>query len=350
MEDRTPKKQDDDNDDDDRIPDDVYFNILTRLPLRTLLTSKSTSKRWLSLIENPIFTKVHSEQPQPGIYIFQRDDIYFDGNLRLHLIDREGVASCVSAFVIPQCHAKVAYCFGLLCFRTQINKTFLVCNPSTRGWLELPSTQCFSATFGFGFSSLRNEYVVVQLSYWDGCQVFTIGASSWRQIDSRPVNFNFYGESFFFNGALHWNGHGMIISFDLETELFGAIPYPDNQVGFFRDLHELEGCLCMISGLVVANQNVFDFWMLKDYVNHVWVKRSFELPLVIPKKGEPRVVIQNGEILTTTHRRNPTCNYLHSYNTKSHLSNRVELPRLLSEKSVLMIGNYVSNLISLRSR
>lgn len=334
----------------DQVPDDVYFNILSRLPLHTLLVSKSVCKRWFSLIEDPIFTKIHSERSKFGTYIFERDDIYMDGSLRLYSINREGVASCVSANALPHCHARVAHCYGLLCFRTQVNRTFLVCNPSTRAWLELPKSSCFSATFGFGFNSLRNTYVVVQLSYWGGCQVFTLGTSSWRQIDSRPVNFNISGESFFFNGALHWNGHGMIISFHLETEMFGVIPYPDNAVGFFRDLHELEGCLCMISGLVVVNQNIFDFWLLKDYVNHVWVKLSFELPLVIPGKGEPRVVIQNGEILATSHHTHPTQNYLHSYNTQNHLSNTIELPRSLSDKSILMIGNYVMNLISVRNR
>lgn len=329
--------------------DDVLPNLLSRLPLQSLLRSKSVCKQWSSLIQNPIFMKLHSDQSSSHIYIFERDDIYLDGHLHLYPINREQVTSRITTNALPHSHARVAHCYGLLCFHTHVNKTFYVCNPSTKSQIELPKSSCFSSTFGLGFNSSTNTYAVVQISYWEGCHVFTLGASSWKQIDSRPANFNFYGESFFFNDVLHWNGHGMIISFDLKTEMFGVIPYPDNRVGFFRGLHELDGCLCIISGLVAANQNMFDFWLLKDYNNHVWVKYSFELPLIIPKKGEPRVMIQNGQISTTSHFSNPTHNYLHSYNARSHLSNTVELPGSLSEKSILMIGNYVENLVTLRN-
>ncbi|KAL5720942.1 hypothetical protein ACHQM5_013563 [Ranunculus cassubicifolius] len=330
------------------IPDDVLFNILIKLPLKTLLRFKSVSKRWHSLIQDPILIKFNSDISKNHIYLFGRDDIYLDGHLSLYSITRGGEISSVSTNVLPHCHTRVAYCNGLLCFLTEVNKTFYLCNPTTRAQIELPRSGFFSATFGFGYKPSTNKYIVVQISYWDGCHVFTLGSDSWRAISSKPANYNFYGESFFFNGALHWSGYGMIVSFDLETETFGSIPYPNTASCFFRDLHEFDGYLCMIARKF-DDHNLFSLWVLKDYRNHFWVNQSFELPLIVSKNESPRVAIQNGDVLTTTHRSNPQHNHLHSYNLRSHFSTTIELPRLLSEKSVLVVGNYVQNLVSLRN-
>ena len=44
------------------LPQEIITNILSRLPIKSLLQFKSVSKLWLSLISNPQFVELHLKQ------------------------------------------------------------------------------------------------------------------------------------------------------------------------------------------------------------------------------------------------------------------------------------------------
>lgn len=153
--------------------------------------------------------------------------------------------------------------------------------------------------------------------------VLTLGkeTESWREID--PVlpfdsaKYGTGGRSVCLNGAMHWmHRYGdFIVAFDVKDEQFRLIPYPDeytegeNASELIRPerLIEIGGCLALITSegqnaletKYLAEKQMLELWVLKDYHNHVWVKESIRLPFRWDESGRPVPIgsLPTGELL-----------------------------------------------------
>ncbi|KAI8537932.1 hypothetical protein RHMOL_Rhmol09G0062600 [Rhododendron molle] len=339
------------------IPLEIIFDILSRLPVKSLLRFRSVCKPWLSLISNPQFVKTHLSTKS-----FKGDDDDDDyTHLRLVLNTHPshnvtGLKTCsietlrsvlesqqwVSAVDLDypfndldQDVVVVGSCNGLMCFATRTGTIYLL-NPSTRKSKRLPDSGVKRLwdsrdLYGFGFDESNDDYKVVLISYRAGgvssnVMVYTLRTDSWRQIGgfSFGVTCNVFGN--FLNGSLLWlvcvdnSGPGysyVVVSLDLEKETYGEVSQPNYgyaESSLDLELCVLESCLGM---LCRSSKNHTDVWIMKEYGKiDSWTKlftirdvakpcsHTISTPLCISKNGE--LLILYGQHLSVYSPKNGT--------------------------------------------
>ncbi|KAH6765206.1 hypothetical protein C2S52_014257 [Perilla frutescens var. hirtella] len=273
------------------LPSEIIVNILSRLPIRSIIWCKRVCKSWLDLLVTPEFVSL---QLQP-----------------------------------PFSWARHSAANGLL-FLWEPN--FLICNPITRDYIMLPypleTSPVLLESCGFGVSRISGQYKVVGMFFKmeidalqqpkfsrSECQVYSVGTGYWRRIASAGVrNIHEYGAGAFLNGNLHWLAHARdlngyperISCFDLETELFSTSsppPPPPKDSHRFRNLSVLGGCLCLCDNLGHEFPSEFDIviWLMKEYGD----EKSWTKEFVIRKMFHadicgslcPIKVFEDGDIL-----------------------------------------------------
>ncbi|KAF2295990.1 hypothetical protein GH714_035571 [Hevea brasiliensis] len=282
-----------------RIPRDLIIEILTKLPVKSLLKFKSVCKSWYSIITDPQFVKLHSKSPRLFLHCLA---IRFDGAAveEYHSVDYEAVVDkCVyyQAMVKFQFPLKEAWvsicgsCNGLIFMMSVMNELF-VWNPSTGDLKELPQSDlCFlinqgSYCHGFGYDKSIDDYKVVVYGFSMGLsppkshvQVLTLKTNTWGIIQDVEFYRNvdpYYGV--FANGALHWIANPSsssetmdLIAFDLAEEKFQVLPQPEPALPFRkRALSVVNGWLCLCKGELDSG---IDVWIMKEYgVKESWIK------------------------------------------------------------------------------
>lgn len=277
------------------LPWEITIEILSRLPVKSLVRFKCVSKSFYSLIsQDAQFKRKHLDQST-------RHDLIVNLELRpYHLFsfslsslssddhDQDGVIEL--AYPIEDEHwgymTVSRSCNGLLCIE---DKRGIVCiwNPSTRELRGLPD--CPRAdermAFSLGYDSSSDDYKVLSIhrSLVNGAvgtvfQLFSLKRdSSWRKIMDLPgMKFNVGGSYDFYNGAFYWienisrcaewDEPLVIASFDIkeeklkEFELSPPIRYSDQYTIF--DVSVLGGKLCLYSQ---SSDTSFDLWVIEEY-------------------------------------------------------------------------------------
>ncbi|KAF8407818.1 hypothetical protein HHK36_006954 [Tetracentron sinense] len=280
------------------LPDDIMIQILSRLPVKTLVKFRCVCKLWLQLISDPHLFHLHSHRSKLNPLLFFASLRYGDPNsgssrtLHLSCMDIEGKVIHRSEKRVKGDIHMLPSRLELVCLHGSYDK-FYVCNPTTLEFITLPlptPASFFNLNHvGFGYCPSTKEYKVVrifclQLPSDQRCQVFTLGSSSWRAVKDPPFyTYNTFCAAAFVDGALHWMAKResvyVILAFDIETEEFSVVPYPENFNDKDNNLVELGGFLC----LTVAVAKKIDIWMLKDYKNNIWVKEySIDMNTIDP--------------------------------------------------------------------
>ncbi|PIN11152.1 hypothetical protein CDL12_16259 [Handroanthus impetiginosus] len=315
------------------LPEEIIAEILSRLPVKSLLKFRCVSKSWCSLISSEHFIKAH-------LKISKRDT-----NLTRHKIISTILQPCYS---LKQCSLQplisgllseavefdypmkdpnnavriVGCCNGLVCIAIN-GKYFFLWNPSTRKYKKLPDVDdgmkrgLFITKYGFGFDESNDDYKVFGIlsgfckarRYETMVKIYSLKSNSWTRIDAFNDGLPFDDVGKFVSGKLHWgrkfglNSKWDIVYFDLESELCGKIKQPNYvESGFSPSLAALGGSLCVLCDYP---QSSVDVWVMKQYgVSESWSKMvsipyvgnpwkgpySTRLPLCIGLKGEVLLV------------------------------------------------------------
>ncbi|KAI8537933.1 hypothetical protein RHMOL_Rhmol09G0062700 [Rhododendron molle] len=262
------------------LPQEIIFDILSRLLVKHLLRFRSVCKSWLSLISNHQFVKSH----------LSRASNMSDRRLVLNAYPyRTGLKSCsldsVMECKLPENAVEFDYpskepnqfvyivgsCNGLMCVAACVwntnKRTIYLWNPSTRKSKRLPDLGVkrmwdYQVLYGFGlgFDESNDDYKVVLIFRDSGggvsderkVMVYTLRTDSWRQIGgfSCDVPFGFIGK--FLNGSIHWvvcdnsgsSYSSVIVSLDLEKEMYNEVLLPN----YGADVFHLE--LCVLKGSI----------------------------------------------------------------------------------------------------
>ncbi|GKV15014.1 hypothetical protein SLEP1_g25815 [Rubroshorea leprosula] len=338
------------------LPREILVEILSRLPITSLIHFKTTSHAGYDLIADPRLPprfRNRVSDSNPYLILFGKDSTAIQG---LYFVDSEGCSRRVRKMDPPQ-HSEVSNlvgsCNGLLCvsYPTIPYPTFsasdatdglLIYNPFVGDAVRVqPADNPFLAlveVFGFGFHPRTEEFKVVRIVSYQKfimvadlalvgefdevfdtvneamVQVFTVGTTEWRNKGASPPelgDFVITPPQALVEGSLHWVGvvgtGGFsyifaIISFELADEVFEEIPHPPCQQLVSRgfSLSVLNGCLSA-AGLV----DTFDIWVMKQYrVKESWVKQ-FSFDPCFPGgwssflSRSPKVIcaLKNGEII-----------------------------------------------------
>ncbi|KAL8458286.1 hypothetical protein ACS0TY_035963 [Phlomoides rotata] len=161
------------------LPSETIIDILSRLPVRTVISCKCVQKSWLHLVETREFVKLHISKSIPGLIIVETIIRNAGGLLLISKLVAEPIA-------------------------------LSICNPITRDYINLPCPQVFDidtdfddeTVWGFGSSKITSQYKVVGISQGSienenpevECFVYTLGTRFWRRLASRPsLGYTFLG-------------------------------------------------------------------------------------------------------------------------------------------------------------
>ncbi|XP_022771702.1 F-box protein At3g07870-like [Durio zibethinus] len=298
-------------------PHEIIVDILSRLPITSLVQFKCVCRGWRALAQDPLLSDMLlscKAEGNPCLILHCdfpiRNQLYFV-DLSAHNEEKEKVKRLYVPFQATMSEFDVVgSCNGLLCLSNSLyNDPIFVYNPFTMDYIELPKSRQYTdqeVVFGFGFHPKTKEYKVVKIVYYrnsssrysrarriiyrqSNVQIFTLGSSAWRSLGKASCQFVRRPSEALVSGRLHWVSQPRrsdparrIMSFDLAYEQFQEVPKPDcgglNRCNFH--LSVLKGCL---AAAVYGNYGKLAIWVMKDYnVKESWIK-EFSIGAYMPK-------------------------------------------------------------------
>ncbi|XP_010249169.1 PREDICTED: F-box protein At5g07610-like [Nelumbo nucifera] len=270
---------------------DVMREVLSRLPIKSLLSCKCVCKWWNFLISDPIFAWNYVNR-NPHLFVsgfFLQKLLYLQLYPDLEFVTLDGTIDAAPeaslSFINDEKGVLIQHsCNGLLCCSSsrchENDRVYYICKPTTKQYTVLPrpmATTVFGINIAFDPSKTLDYKVVCicdsELSS-DHCQitVYDSRTISWRLSGSPflQVEGLLYGRGVFWNGSLHWIGvKETSLRFDAEQELLVEMPSPPLREGWeerrLRYFGESRGHLHLIE-IYGPRTTLFDVMELrKDY-------------------------------------------------------------------------------------
>ncbi|KAL5847679.1 hypothetical protein ACOSQ3_011203 [Xanthoceras sorbifolium] len=279
-----------------QLPDSlIFFELLIRVPVKSLARFKCVNRFWCSLISHSDFIYTHLEAAK-RLYNNSRliisclvhdDNLCNSSTLYFYLIrdDHEPAVLEYSTQVSYDSYHFLPSCNGLVCFYGAHAAGIYVCNPSTKNIVRIPDsieTGSRLLSCGFGFDQRTRNYKIIKISNVaddDDLQIIemlTMGTSSWRAVKIINGRFGFPNRQppVFANGFFYWisafeNSSGFFIqSFDIGRESFGIIHVPESvsrKDWRLFSLEELGGDqLCLVDmDFESEGKKRMDLWLFK---------------------------------------------------------------------------------------
>ncbi|KAK9182337.1 hypothetical protein WN944_025480 [Citrus x changshan-huyou] len=234
------------------LPDDVLIEVLSRLPVKSLLRFKCACKQWLSLISDPGFAllqyKRTARNSPPKILLSKRSLYSKDSPLRsfdcstTSLHDQRALTRLHFPFIRPDSMVRfIGSCHGLICLALDNYREIFIWNPSTGAYTKLPADPDATydydiVKYGFGYDSSTNGY--------KGRPMGTLVNESLHWLTNNQCEFGMFG----------------ITAFDLATDKFSRVPKPD-----FDYAHQAMG-LGVVGGrlCLLALGAKVELWVMKE--------------------------------------------------------------------------------------
>ncbi|CAL5183989.1 unnamed protein product [Lathyrus oleraceus] len=273
------------------IPSELLTDILSLLPVRSLLRFRLSSKSLRSLIDSHNFINLHLHNSFNFTLILRH-------NSDLYQLDFPTLATAVPLNHPLMCYSNritlFGSCNGILCI-SNIADDIAFWNPNIRKHRIIPylpisprsesDTSLFAArVHGFGFDPFDCDYKLVRISYFVDLQqrtfdsqvrVFSSRTNSWKALPSMPYALCCARTmGVLVENSLHWIvtrklepfQPDLIVAFNLTLEIFEEVPLPEievaNSESFEIDVAVLGGCLCMI---VNYQASKVDVWVMRKY-------------------------------------------------------------------------------------
>ncbi|XVE68739.1 hypothetical protein DITRI_Ditri09bG0093600 [Diplodiscus trichospermus] len=334
------------------VPIELENEILSKLPVKSLLRFKCVQKSWRNLIEDPSFVTMHTILLGKTTNGFLLSDFsptpYYIGKKRTNTVLSGSKEILVSSgkWLLREAHRYiVGSSEGLVCLVNRPGGLKIhIWNPSTRKIMQLPSFVCEEViaalpfVFGFGFCPKLKDYKVVIISYpfHNLTKVYSLNTNSWHKIANPRLDLSLgLRRGKFFNGASLWLGkqidsprRRMIVAFKFEEEVFVEINLPNHHN--FEDenvadvyIAEYQNLLSLIT--YRHDENMVDLWVRKEdgVAEYSWVKQlSIQVPIPKHKLYRQKMMNfeKNGELLLVLNRKGK----LVLYNTKTNQIEKVQ--------------------------
>ncbi|PIA42957.1 hypothetical protein AQUCO_02000421v1 [Aquilegia coerulea] len=327
-----------------KLPLDIFLDILSRQPIRSLARCRCVCKTWRKIVHHPRFTSMHIDK---AIQLNSNYDCNSSVSLVLHSTIYEAAFGndiyCLehdmgdnpdNAMIVKPRFAPsnfefqvVGSCNGLLCLSENLYyDPIYVCNPAIGEYVKIPEISKrthYDIVSGFGYDEVAKEYKVIRMmfdsidyvsegnsSFKLEAEIYTLGSGVWRKMGDVSYPLRGRASSAFVNGALHWltdefiglSVSERIISFDVSREEFHAIPPPPGfdyvSETFHFSLCDLRKSLCLLD---YSSNDQFEIWVMKKY----GVKTSWTKEYIISRQElgmdkfylDPLKLLPNGEML-----------------------------------------------------
>ncbi|KAK4256134.1 hypothetical protein QN277_009042 [Acacia crassicarpa] len=265
------------------LPQEIFTNILKRLPVKSLIRFQCVSKDWKNLFKTPSFIAEHVRHStqQKSVLLFNlgykcNPEYLCLINRDMQVLEYQNPPSLVRSCTIGSSN-------GLLCLLYV--SSFILWNPATREVLQVPKVPDCDGTcyVGFGFSQIVNDYKIVRVSISRLAddlvylvQVFSASTRSWKEVEVGKLKgiMSFFGGGFSFDGSIFWFGFDCkrswgkklcLISFDVATESFALIPIPRSTLVTIESrLTTYENKLAMLSKTRVHSSFSINLWVMEE--------------------------------------------------------------------------------------
>ncbi|CAN1190525.1 Receptor-like protein EIX2 [Linum perenne] len=290
----------------DYLPREVVVDILARLSIREIVKCRSVCKSWYSLISSTAFQSYHLNSPAKGnrSLILFRHDVDEDGKIEhysLCIDDDDFPRTVIQEFESPfkgDSFRISSCCNGVICFtgfRMYVSvERAVLWNPCIRKIVEIPppilaheSHKQYADSVGFGYDAVNDDYKLVRVSVHalkgQLIEVYSWRSGFWRMVDHRGRLNSLIRDG---SSAVHIDGicywiasrrkpgfNNMIVSLALDTEVFGEMPVPDDDLVEKYHLGLSSLCNGLLS-LVLhenlpANMERATIWVMKE---GAWMK------------------------------------------------------------------------------
>uniref|UniRef100_A0A3N7G0B5 F-box domain-containing protein n=1 Tax=Populus trichocarpa TaxID=3694 RepID=A0A3N7G0B5_POPTR len=264
------------------LPREIAHDILSRLPITSLVQFKCVCRAWRALVQDPQLVDLYlscstQDTDHPCLILHCdfpiRNNLYFV-DFAAHEEEKEKVKRIPAPF-------------------SSMMPEFEV----------YPDQEVVS---GFGFNPKTKEYKVIRIVYYRNghggyprsrriiyplseVQILTLGCPEWRSLGKVSYRLVRRASGALVNGRLHWISRPCrnkparrLVSFDLTDEQFREVSKPDcgglNRCNYH--LVVLRGCL---SAAVYCNYGRLEIWVMKEYnVKESWVK-EYNIGAYMPK-------------------------------------------------------------------
>ncbi|XP_074281695.1 F-box/kelch-repeat protein At3g23880-like [Silene latifolia] len=239
------------------LSDDLIIEeILTRLPVKSIIRFKSVSKQWYSTVSSSEFANAqlikspfpHPSAPIDTLFIKCGKNCYLfscDDDEQICANSEDNLVKLDVDFGVGKYNLELTGCCnGLICLTQYYNEYFILLNPATRklhqyesdGYLKrFDESKCPYVASGFGYASNVDDYKYVRiLSEYGGNEkkpivhIFSLRENRWREIDFDHNPLVVYRNAMLVNDKLYWHAVSIqdgdsVVSFDLGTERFDII-------------------------------------------------------------------------------------------------------------------------------
>ncbi|XP_017438449.2 F-box/kelch-repeat protein At3g23880 [Vigna angularis] len=316
---------------------ELILEILSWLPVTSLMRFRCVSKTWKFLISDPYLVKLHLERSfrNPQILLLTTQKFKsqcFSARLCSLpcLIQKPAPSSCGRILRCPKPYKYLlGSCNGLLSLHHSLstkeyeehwvcfwNPATKICSrPSPRLRLNFDTDVHHDMNFGFGYDDRRDSYKVVamvvkfrtrQTSVW----VYSMSDVCWRRSSmTHATFFTLDSNGYSLNGTVNWIGVSLgesrtkklqILSYDLNNDTIRCLSVPefvpiDSGV---PSMGVLNGCLCVS---LEKGRTVFVVLALKDVRDErSWsrlVSISYETLNISPYYYKVRILCMWGDLL-----------------------------------------------------
>ncbi|KAH6779962.1 hypothetical protein C2S52_011199 [Perilla frutescens var. hirtella] len=326
-------------DDDDvftKLPLDVVFQILAKLPTKSLLQLRRVSKSFNPLILQPHFLKLHLTADADADHrlhvIYYESTDYTKAYFSFHA--EKSFSSCkILETPFKSVHGYlriVGSDRGVVCLFDTNYFTFvgtvILWNPFIGKFKILPCPQevnCFRSNVshmavGFGFDHINFDFKVVKILY--SCDnehefmpkalICSVKSGSWRSSGLVVPCFmsKNWASSVFVNGVVHWLAYkqpridgqpNCIMGFDVVEEAFKLMEVPQNLGPNSKELRLCswidEKSVALFVGYHENMGEAWDLWLMNDYGNvESWTRNR---TIVLEQVFYPLKIVNGGDIL-----------------------------------------------------
>ncbi|KAK4259348.1 hypothetical protein QN277_005690 [Acacia crassicarpa] len=268
---------------------EIIFNILKRLPVKSIVRFQCVCKEWRDLFKSQSFIDEqvrHSVHEDPSLLLHAYDYNYMRPTLRLlnRKMETVDVLSVPSNDCFKDGWRIIGSCNGWVCVESWSIRLLFLWNPVLREVREIPQSKNKGiSVFGFGFSSMVNNYKIVRFSdrYQDEegieyhipiVEVYSLCTDSWKELEFGPLqNIKITStNAASADGTIVWLGVGVVdytspvlVSFDIATEVFTLTPIPSTvsralptTLGVYQNKIAISGHLC--------GSHSMDIWVMEQ--------------------------------------------------------------------------------------
>ncbi|XP_050913101.1 F-box/kelch-repeat protein At3g23880 isoform X2 [Lathyrus oleraceus] len=268
------------------LPEELIAQVLSYLPVKSLMQLRCVCKAWNSLLSHPKFIKLHFRQSKQNIQIICEsfDFSFLPFPLNTLLNNPSTIKSTKNCFPFPSpadyFYQFIGSCNGLFCFLLKMNNLGK-CIQNT--WFQLwnPATNTLSNKFGHQSYPLVNQHPILRCSAFsfgyhnstdtykcvyfrpNKLEIFTFGGSLWKIIQLPhivplehsgrvPSTRSDLSEALYLNDTINLLARDiakqiLIISLNLGTDTYCRLLPPQDFVEVsihLPTIHVLEDSLC----------------------------------------------------------------------------------------------------------